>query len=160
LSPHAFLSSGSSSTHIIYTLIDLPDPLLLLLLLLLLLSPISWSLNRKRVTWEAESQLNPSWICEEATWESRIKFWEFLQSDHNSDTTILSSSSSSSSDVILLQSLDRWTGSKTLSTDYTHNWCLHIREWGFLWCIHTWCSVSDKWKSRWHPKWHSLLNGW
>jgi hypothetical protein len=102
---------------------------------------------------ELHEKLNPSWICEEATWEARIKFWEFLQSDYNSDTTILSSSSSSSSssDVFLLQSLDRWTGSKTLSTDYTHNWCLHILEWGFLWCIHTWCSVSVKWKSRWHP---------
>jgi len=29
---------------------------------------------------------------------------------------------------------------------------------GVLWCIHTWCYVRVKWKSRWHPRWHPTLN--
>ncbi len=33
------------------------------------------------------------------------------------------------------------------STDFT-----------ILWCIHTWCWVSVKWKSRWHPRWHPILS--
>jgi hypothetical protein len=28
-----------------------------------------------------------------------------------------------------------------------------------LWCIHTWCWVSVKWKSRWHPRSCLMLNG-